>query len=144
CKATIGVDRGKYPVPGFKISNPWGTPMLFIECGAKDWDEAVKPAYLTSKYGLDAFETLRAISFAIDLYKKGVISREDADDAELDWNIDTILNLIEKIVHKDGIGAILAKGIKGAGKEIGRGAEKYAVHIKGLAPTMDLRGTRTP
>jgi len=144
CKATIGVDRGKYLVPGFKISNPWGTPMLFIECGAKDWNEAVKPAYLTSKYGLDAFETLRVISFAIDLYKKGVISREDADDAELDWNIDTILNLIEKIVHKDGIGAILAKGIKGAGKEIGRGAEKYAVHIKGLAPTMDLRGTRTP
>ncbi len=144
CKGTIGVDGGKYPVQDFKISNPWGTPMLFIECGAKDWDEGVKPAYLASKYGIDAFETLRVISFAIDLYKKGVLSREDADGAELDWNIGTILNLIEKIVHKDGIGAILAKGIKDAGKEIGRGAERYAVHIKGLAPTMDLRGARTP
>ena len=144
CKGIIGVDGRKYPVQDFKISNPWGTPMLFIECGAKDWDEAVKPAYLTSKYGIDAFETLRVISFAIDLYKKKVISRGDAGGAELDWNVDTILNLIEKIVHKDGIGAILAKGIKGASKEIGGEAERCAVHIKGLAPTMDLRGTRTP
>ncbi|MBN2186425.1 MAG: aldehyde ferredoxin oxidoreductase, partial [Dehalococcoidia bacterium] len=41
CKAVIGVDEGEYLVPDFKTSNPWGTPMLFIECGARDWDEAV-------------------------------------------------------------------------------------------------------
>ena len=144
CKATIGMDEGEYPVPDFKTSNPWGTPMLFIECGASDWDEAVKPVYLTSKYGIDAFETLRLISFAIELYKRKIISREDTDGLELDWNVNTTLVLIEKIIHKEGIGAILAKGIKSAAKEIGKGCEKYAVHVKGLSPTMDLRGCKTP
>jgi len=143
CKGVIGVAGGRYPVPDFKISNPWGTPMLFIDCGAGGWKEAVKPAYLASKYGIDAFETLRVISFAIELHRKGIISREDADGLEMDWNVETILALVEKIARRDGIGAILARGVRGASKEIGGGAEKYAVHVKGLAPTMDLRGSRT-
>ena len=143
CKGVIGVAGGKYPVPDFKTSNPWGTPMLFIECGARDWNEAVRPVYLTSKYGIDAFETLRVISFAIELYRNGIISREDADGLQLDWNIETILALIGKIVRRDGIGAVLAQGVRSASKQIGKGSEKYAVHVKGLSPTMDLRGSRT-
>ncbi len=49
--------------------------------------------------------------------------------------------LIEKIARKEGIGALLAKGVRAASQELGRGSEKYAMHVKGLEmPGYDPRG----
>jgi aldehyde:ferredoxin oxidoreductase len=42
-----------------------------------------------------------------------------------------MLKLIEKIGNREGLGDILAEGVKRAAERIGKGAEKYAMHVKG-------------
>jgi len=39
--------------------------------------------------------------------------------------------MTEKIANREGLGDILADGVKRAAEKIGRGAEKFAVHIGG-------------
>jgi aldehyde:ferredoxin oxidoreductase len=143
CKGVVGAGDGDPTVPQFKLSNPWGTPMLFMEPGAKDWDEGVRAAYSATKHGLDAFEALRAVSFAIELFREGILSLRDTDGINLDWDMGTILPLIDKMAYKEGIGAVLANGVKSASQDIGGGSERLAVHVKGLSPTMDLRSSRS-
>jgi aldehyde:ferredoxin oxidoreductase len=47
------------------------------------------------------------------------------------------------MAYREGIGDLLADGTKAAAKRIGKGAEKYAMHIKGLElPAYDVRGAK--
>ncbi len=92
-------------------------------------------------YGLDTISTGSAISFATELYEKGVIGKGEADGLELKWgNPEVIPELVKKIALKIGIGSILGEGVRKAAEIIGRGAEKYAMHVKGLEiPAHDPR-----
>jgi len=48
------------------------------------------------------------------------------------------------IARREGIGDILADGVKRAARRIGGGAEKFAVHVKGLeGPCHDPRAGKT-
>ena len=54
------------------------------------------------------------------------------------------LQLIEKIGKREGIGDVLADGVKVAAEKIGKGSEKLAQNIKGLEVTgYDLRCLKT-
>jgi aldehyde:ferredoxin oxidoreductase len=92
---------------------------------------------LCNKYSLDTISTGVAIAFAMECYEKGLITREEANGLELSWGNDkAILQLVEKIAVREGIGNILAEGVKIAAEKIGKGAEKFALHIKGLELAM--------
>jgi len=138
-KGVLSIKDGKYDGLTFKVSNPWGTPMTFNQAGLRNWDDSVECVNITNKYGIDAFTTAIMIGFATELYEKGIISKEDTGGLVLDWSPKAAFKLIEKIVNREGIGDILAEGVKIACQKIDKGAEKYAVHVKGLEPTMDLR-----
>ena len=88
--------------------------------------------HLCDIYGLDTISTGTIISFAMECYEKGLLTREDTDGIELTWgNPQAIIALIEKIAHREGFGDVLADGVKLAAERIGRGAASYAVHIGG-------------
>jgi aldehyde:ferredoxin oxidoreductase len=89
---------------------------------------------LCDHYGLDLYFVGDAIGFSMELYEKGIITRHDADGLDLSWgNYETMLALIEKIGRREGFGNLLAEGATEAAKEIGKGAEYYAIEIKGAA-----------
>ena len=44
--------------------------------------------------------------------------------------------MTEKVAKREGLGDILADGVKKAAEKIGKGAEKYAVHVGGQEPGM--------
>jgi aldehyde:ferredoxin oxidoreductase len=55
-----------------------------------------------------------------------------------------MVKLTEMIGRREGLGNILAEGVKRAAEIIGKGAEKYANHIKGLEMTgYDIRSLKT-
>jgi aldehyde:ferredoxin oxidoreductase len=138
-KGILSIRGGKYDGLTLKVSNPWGTPITFNQAGIRNWDDGVKCVNMTNRYGIDAFTTAIMIGFATEIYQKGLISKEDTGGLELDWSAEAAFKLIDKIVRREGIGNILAEGVKIACQTIDKGAEKYAVHVKGLEPTMDLR-----
>jgi aldehyde:ferredoxin oxidoreductase len=72
----------------------------------------------------------------MECYQRGIVSKKDLDGIDLTWgNIEAICKLLKKIAHREGIGDLLADGLKLAPPRLGRGSEKYAMHCKGVAIT---------
>jgi aldehyde:ferredoxin oxidoreductase len=80
----------------------------------------------------------------MECYEKGLINKRDTDGIDLTWgSSEAILNLTKKIAFKEGFGAILAEGVKRASERIGKGSERFAIHVKGLSPpTIDPRAQK--
>lgn len=99
---------------------------------------------LSDLYGLDTISTGVAIAFATELYEKGIIGKSETDGLELKWgDPEVIVELVRRIALRIGIGNLLGEGVKRAAETIGRGAEKYAMHIKGLElPAYDPRSAK--
>lgn len=99
---------------------------------------------LCNKYAMDTISTGVTIAFAMECYEKGLLTSKDTDGLDISWgNGDVMLQLIDKIAKRQGIGNLLAEGVRIASKRIGRGAEDFAMHIKGLEmPMHEGRGKK--
>ncbi len=88
--------------------------------------------YLCDSLGLDTISAGTTVSFAMECYEHGLITRDDTGGLDLGWgNAEAILSLIEKMGKREGFGNILADGVKIAADRIGKGAQEYAVHAGG-------------
>ena len=99
---------------------------------------------LCDEYGLDTISAGVAIGFAMELYERGILTKRDTGGLELKFgNHEAVIEMLRQIVYKEGLGAILGQGTKKAAQKIGKGSEKYAMHIKGLElPAYDVRGAK--
>ncbi|MCS7120263.1 MAG: aldehyde ferredoxin oxidoreductase family protein [Nitrososphaerota archaeon] len=114
-------------------------------CGVDRLDAIIKAMELCNLYGLDSLSTGNIIGFAMDCYEHGILSKNDTGGLELRFgNAEAMIEMVHKIGKREGLGDILAEGVKRAAEKIGKGAEKYANHIKGLEMTgYDIRGLKT-
>ncbi len=114
-------------------------------CGIDRLDTIIKGMELANYYGMDAISAGVIAAFAMDCYENGILSQKDLGGIEANFgNSEALLQLLEKLGKRDGIGDILAEGVRIAGQKIGKGAEKLAQHIKGLEVTgYDLRCLKT-
>jgi len=96
---------------------------------------------VVNRFGIDrvySFEGL--IDFVATLYEEGIITQEDTGGVELDREFDTLLKLTKMTAFREGFGDILADGIVGAARRIGKGADKYIQNvIKGQFVIFDPR-----
>jgi len=113
-------------------------------CGVGNLDAILKGMDLSNYYGVDAISIGLVVSFAMDLYKNGFLNKETAG-MELNFgNAEAMLEMIKRVSMREGFGDVLAEGVKLAADKIGGGADKYAVHIKGVEMTgYDIRGMKT-
>lgn len=87
---------------------------------------------ICNRYGLDTISAGATIAFAIECYENGLISKEDTGGIEMKWgNAPAIVAMTEKLAKREGFGDILADGVKVAAEKIGKGADKFAIHIGG-------------
>jgi aldehyde:ferredoxin oxidoreductase len=85
-----------------------------------------------NRYVLDSISTGVSIAFAMECYENGIITSKDTDGVELTWgNGDAMIEMIHKIAKREGIGELLAGGVKRAAEQLGNGAEQFAMHVKG-------------
>jgi len=88
---------------------------------------------ICDKLGMDTVSAGNTIGFAYELYQRGIITKEDTDGLELKWGDPApMITLLERIGSRQGFGKLLGEGTKRAAAQIGKGAEDYAIHIKGL------------
>jgi aldehyde:ferredoxin oxidoreductase len=78
----------------------------------------------TQEYGLDGYSTPQVLAFGVELYEAGILTDEDLPDFPTE-TADRFFYLLEKIVHREGVGDALADGVYHAARKIGKGAEKY-------------------
>ena len=133
CKAELKFSNGR--LKGQKSFRPEFEPMLALgaKCGLNDLDTLVYLDNLCSRLGIDSISAGNAIAFAMDLFDRKILSLEDTGGLDLAWGQGTSMEvLIKQMASGEGLGGILAKGVRRAARIIGRGAEHYAAHVKGL------------
>jgi aldehyde:ferredoxin oxidoreductase len=92
----------------------------------------IKAHAVCSQLGIDIDFAGAALGWAFESYQKGLLSRSDTEGLELTWgNHGAALKLLEKICFRQGIGRVLADGVKMASDTLRKGSEKWALQIKG-------------
>ena len=107
--------------------------MLGSNCGVATFDGYIKAIESCDAMGLDAITMGNVLGYTMELIDRQILSYEDLDGVELEWGeTAAMIELIEKVANQDGDGAkLLALGVKRMGEQIGKGADYYAIHVKG-------------
>ena len=105
---------------------------LGSDCGVDDLGAIAKGGELCNAYGLDTISTGASIAFAMECFERGILTVGDTEGLDLHFgNAQAMVQLVEMIARRKGIGGLLAEGVARAAREIGRGAEEFALHVKG-------------
>ena len=135
CGGVVTVPDGPFQVskarkPEYETQAGFG-PM----CLNTDVEALIKANYICDVYGMDTISAGNAVAFAMECYEKGLIGKDETDGVELTWgNASALVTMIEKIGKREGFGAVLADGVQRASEKIGKGSDKFAIHIHGQEP----------
>lgn len=137
CKAQLVFSKGKHK--GETAHRPEFEPMINLgsKCGLTDIDEVVRLDNLCTRLGMDSTSAATTISFAMDLFDRGILTMDDTDGLDLSWgNARSMETIILQMAQNQGVlGSLLSQGVMRAARIIGRGSEKFAAHVKGLELT---------
>jgi aldehyde:ferredoxin oxidoreductase len=104
---------------------------LGSRCGNTDVKALLFAHHLCNLYGLDTIGTGGVISWAMECYENGLLDEKYIGDLTLEWgDIDTTIDLIHMIAHREGFGDILAQGSYRASEIVGNGTMQYVMHVK--------------
>lgn len=146
CKREVEVKDGQ-----FTAGREYGGPeyetvaSLGSLCGVDNLSAIAMGNEICNKYGIDTISTGVTIAFAMECYENGILTKEDVDGLDLRFgNAEAMVKAVEMIAKREGIGDILAEGVKIASQKIGKGSEKFAMHVKGQElPMHEPRGKRS-
>jgi len=118
--------------------------MLGAACGIFDMNVITMANYLCNEYGIDTISAGSTIAFALECYDKGILTREMTGDQELKFgDPDIVIDLVKKIAAREGIGDLLAEGSRTVARKLGKGAEHFAMNVKGMElPAYDPRAAK--
>ena len=132
----IKVTEGKYKgfvgeEPEYELMAGMGSMIGNPEPGA-----AMMLANQWDLVGCDGNEGSWLTAFAIECFERGILTLQDTDGLELRWgNAEAINELIWKIAKREGIGNLLAEGVKRSAEAIGGEALDIGVYqMRGHAP----------
>jgi aldehyde:ferredoxin oxidoreductase len=133
--------RGKYrikegPYAGTYDEGPEYTSQGAFggEVGCTSKNTVLVGNHLVDAYGMDNLETGSMIAWAMELFEKGILTEKDTDGLDLRFgNDEAVIEMIHKIAKREGLGDVLADGPLRAAERIGKGSEKYLVHVKGMS-----------
>ncbi len=121
-----------YGGPEYETEGALGT-----NCGISDITAVSRGSQLCNANSLDTISTGMTISFAMECFENGLLTKEDTGGIDLRFgNADAMLKTIELIAKREGIGNLLAEGTAKAAQKIGKGAEKFSMEVKGLGIPM--------
>ena len=141
CGRIADVKSGKYQTPAHEGSEYESLSAFTAFVLNENIEAAIHSTYLCNEYGIDTISAGALIAFAMECYENGILTKEDIAGMDLSWgNSDALPELVRMISLREGIGDMLAEGVKVASEKIGKGSEEFAIHGKGLeAPAHDPR-----
>jgi len=112
-------------------------------CGNNNLESIALANQLCNAYSMDTISCGSVIGFAFDCFEKGYLTEKDVGFA-LPWgDSHAIIKLIHMIARREGVGDLLAEGVREAARRIGGDAPKLAVHVRGLELGMhEARGKK--
>jgi len=135
CKKEVEVKDGKYKtkVESMEYETAWS---LGAMCGNDNKEASVYMLDQCNRYGFDTIDAGVAIAFAMEASEKGLI------EEEIKWgDVDKMIEILDKIPFRAGIGDLLAEGAGKAAKKIGAPDLSMTVKDQGI-PAYDPRGVQ--
>lgn len=131
CMPFSEIDEGNYK--GTKGEGFWSNTIEdAIRLDITDPQAVIKAWILANEMGLDTDFATSVISWAFECYEKGLLTQKDTDGLKLEWgNAEAFIELLRKLAYRQGLGDFLAQGVKEASKQLGKGSERFAIHVKG-------------
>ncbi len=130
------ISEGKYAgriveEPEFEAMGSWSSLV-----GITDVNITVALANEVDRLGLDTNEAGWLIAWLMECYEKRILSKNDLDGIEMKWgDDDAIMQMLQKIARRQGIGNLMAEGVMRASQHFGGEATKLAIHTqKGNTP----------
>lgn len=133
CGGLMKPSTGKYSYPAGVHKPEYETLAAFGSmCLNDNLESIVKISDICNRYGLDTISAGATVAFAIECYENGIIGNTDTEGIELRWgNHEAIVEMTEKLARRQGFGQVLADGVMAAARQIGKGAEEFAIHVHG-------------
>ncbi|MEJ2729035.1 MAG: aldehyde ferredoxin oxidoreductase family protein [Deltaproteobacteria bacterium] len=101
-------------------------------CLLQTISEVAYANYLCDELGIDTISAGAVISWAIECLEKGILDTSQIGREIQFSDLGTVEFLLTRIARREGIGDLLAEGVKAASEKIGKGSEAFAIHVKGL------------
>lgn len=142
------VKIGEKPYADFQAEEP--EYEVIAAFGPQIWqqnpEEVVVLGNLADRLGIDANESGWVLGFAMECYDRGILSERDLDGIKLTWgNAKAAKKLLNKIAVRDGVGRILAEGVKEASRVLGGQALDIGIYtLKGTTPRSHDHRSRWP
>jgi len=136
CGKLTEVKEGKYK--GAIVEGPEYETLALMgsNCEIDSVEAIAMMNMICDDLGLDTISTGNVLAFAMECHERGII-KEDLEFG----HADAAIEMIKKIAYRKELGDLLAEGVKKSSQEIGKGSEKFAMHVKGLeVPGYDPRG----
>lgn len=141
CGRWTKVNKGKYAgIEGESLE--YETSWAFGgQCGVSELGVLAKVNHICNEYGMDTVSCGNTIGFAMELFERGIITKDDVGFELRFGDADSMLRMTELIAKREGFGDVLADGTKKATERLRKGSEYYAMQVKGLElPAYDPRG----
>lgn len=132
CSRYLVVNDERFPQ--LRFEGPEYEPLagFTIRIGNSDLPLALHAVDRCNRLGMDAISVSEVIAWAMECTERGLLPKNKCDGLDLRFgNGDVAVALIEKIARRDGLGDILADGVRAAADRLGIGAE-FAMEVKGL------------
>jgi aldehyde:ferredoxin oxidoreductase len=133
CGRRVKIDSGPYA--GVEGAGPEYETFAFLGslCLVDDLEAVAKANELCNRYGMDTISCGASIGFGMEAYEKGLITKKDTGELELLWGRgDVMVKMVEKIGKREGLGQLLGEGVRAAAEKIGKNAQEFSLHVKGL------------
>ena len=89
-------------------------------CGVDDMNAITMANYRCNEYGLDTISAGASIAFAMECYQKGILTKAQTAGVALEFgDADLVVDLVERIAKREGIGNLLAEGSLAHGRDLG-------------------------
>lgn len=139
CKREVAIQGRPSPYggPEYETVAAFGS-----NCGVDDLQAIARANELCNRYTLDSISTGATVAFAMECFEHGLIGLEDTGGVELRFgNAQAMLQMVEQISDRQGLGDLLAEGSRRAAEQIGGDAPYFAIQVKGQELAMhDPRG----
>lgn len=133
CKPVVEVRSERFPVEQIYGGPEYETVATFGSyCGIDDLHAVAYMSQLCNKYGMDTITCGATIAWAMECYENGLLTIQDLDGVDLRFgNWEGAIQMVEKIAHAEGVGAILAQGSAKAAQHFQNGTEELLITCKG-------------
>jgi len=134
--------RAQYKIPSGPYAGKYDEGPEYTSQGAFAGEPDCKSAvtvltgnHLVDQYGVDNLEIGSIISWAMELYEEGILTKEQTDGLDLRFgNDEALLEMVHRICTRKGfLGDTLADGGIPASEKIGKNSFDYLIQVKGMS-----------